>query len=133
MKKPGKMISEVLKSVLKKPATEQYPFVKTEKPAKFRGKLKFDAAKCIGCKICMKDCPANAITINKVGEKQFEAVIDLDKCIYCAQCVDSCPKKALEASKEFELAQLDKKKLKVKINVEPESQPEPKKDTDKQP
>ncbi|MHB9020155.1 MAG: 4Fe-4S dicluster domain-containing protein, partial [Minisyncoccota bacterium] len=84
---------------------------------------------CIGCKICMKDCPSNAITINKVGDKQFEAVIDLDKCVYCAQCVDSCPKKALESTKEFELAQLDKNKLKVKINVEPE----PEKDTEKKP
>jgi Formate hydrogenlyase subunit 6/NADH:ubiquinone oxidoreductase 23 kD subunit (chain I) len=69
MKKPGRMSSEVLKAVLKKPATVLYPFVKVEKPEKFRGKLKFHAEKCIGCKICMKDCPANAITINKIGEK----------------------------------------------------------------
>jgi formate hydrogenlyase subunit 6/NADH:ubiquinone oxidoreductase subunit I len=123
MKKPGKMIAEVLAHVLKKPATENYPFTKTPKPDKFRGKLMFHAEKCIGCKICMKDCPSNAITINKVGDKQFEAILDLDKCIYCAQCVDSCPKKALETSKEFELATLDRSKLKVKINVpvEPEN------------
>jgi formate hydrogenlyase subunit 6/NADH:ubiquinone oxidoreductase subunit I len=122
MKKPGKMIAEVLRHVLKKPATSKYPFEKAVKPAKFRGKLVFHADKCIGCRICMKDCPAKAITINKVGEKQFEAIVDLDKCIYCAQCVDSCPKKALEASPEFELAALDHRSLKVKINVttEPE-------------
>lgn len=120
MKKPGKMLSEVLSNVLKKPATSNYPFEKAQKPEKFRGKLVFHAEKCIGCRICMKDCPANAITINKVGEKQFEAVVDLDKCIYCAQCVDSCPKKALEASKEFELAALDHGKLKVRINVKNE-------------
>jgi formate hydrogenlyase subunit 6/NADH:ubiquinone oxidoreductase subunit I len=61
----------------------------------------------------MRDCPSNAITITKVGEKQFNCEINLAKCIYCAQCVDSCPKKALEATKEFELAVLDVKKLKV--------------------
>jgi formate hydrogenlyase subunit 6/NADH:ubiquinone oxidoreductase subunit I len=113
MKITGKMVSEVLRHLLKKPATEQYPFVKKEKPEKFRGKLKFYPEKCIGCRICMKDCPANAINIKKVGEKQFVAEIDLDKCIYCAQCVDSCPKKALESTREFELAALDHAKLKV--------------------
>ena len=63
----------------------------------------------------MKDCPSDAIHIEKVGDT-FEAVLDLDKCIYCAQCVDTCPKKALEATTKFELAQIDRKKLRVKIN-----------------
>ncbi len=66
----------------------------------------------------MRDCPANAITINKVGERRFEAVFDLGRCIYCGQCVDSCLKKALVASAEFELAQVDKKKLKVIFHAE---------------
>lgn len=107
------MLREVLGSIFKKPATNLYPAQKMEMPDRFRGKIKFDPAKCIGCKMCMRDCPTNAITINKVGENKFEAVFDLGRCIYCAQCVDTCPKKALEATKEVELAQLDKKKLRV--------------------
>lgn len=121
MIKPGKMLLEVLSSFFKKYATQNYPFVKIPKPDKFRGKLIFFQEKCIGCKICMKDCPSGAIEINKIGDKLFEAVVHLDKCIYCAQCVDSCPKKALEATKEFELAQLNSSKLKVIINAETES------------
>lgn len=125
MIKPGKMLRECLCAVFKKPATGQYPFVKAVRPEKFRGMLKFSPEKCIGCKICMKDCPANAIVINKVGDKQFECEIRLDQCIYCAQCVDSCPKKALEATKEFELAQLDRGKLKVNYaGLRPEKTPE---------
>jgi formate hydrogenlyase subunit 6/NADH:ubiquinone oxidoreductase subunit I len=113
MIRPGRMIQQVLKSLFKKPATTRYPFVKFEMPANFRGKLKFYPEKCIGCKMCMLDCPSNAITIRKVADKVFEADIDLSKCIYCAQCVDSCPKKALESTGEFELAKLDRKHLKV--------------------
>ena len=112
MRRPGRMIREVLRSVLRKPATEKYPARPAPMPGKFRGKLKFDASKCIGCKMCMRDCPSGAITIRKVGDKQFEADIDLGKCIYCAQCVDSCMKKALEITGEYELAQLDREKLK---------------------
>lgn len=111
--RPGAMLKEILNHVARKPATELYPFVKTEKPDKFRGKLKFYPEKCIGCKICMKDCPANAITITKIADKVFECEVRLDRCIYCGQCVLSCPKAALEMTKDFELAGLDRSKLKV--------------------
>ncbi len=111
MFRPGKMASQVLHSLFKKPATSMYPFVKTPMPKNFRGKLRFYHERCIGCKMCMRDCPSAAITIKTVGEKKFVAEIDLARCLYCAQCVDTCPKEALEATPEFELAQLEHSKL----------------------
>lgn len=109
MKKSGKMTREVLRHLGIKPATVLYPFVAAKMPENFRGRIVFDWSKCIGCKMCERDCPSAAIKITKVGDKQFSATFYLDKCIYCAQCVDSCPKSALSTSKKFELAQLDKK------------------------
>jgi formate hydrogenlyase subunit 6/NADH:ubiquinone oxidoreductase subunit I len=117
MKMPGRMIWTLLMSLFKKPATVLYPAVKVEMPDKFRGKLVFDANKCIGCKLCMKDCPTSAITIKKVGEKRFECVIDLARCVYCAQCVDSCPKDSLRSTAEFELASLNRDKLTMVFNA----------------
>lgn len=115
MKKPGSMFPFVMGMLTKKPATNMYPFIKTEMPDRFRGKLKFEQIKCIGCKMCEKDCPSNAIKIEKVGEKVFDAYVYLDRCIYCGQCVDSCPRKALENTKDYELANFDHEHLKVKI------------------
>lgn len=115
MKKVGKMAPEVLRSLVKKPATERYPFVKVTMPPSFRGRINFIPEKCIGCKMCMRDCPSNAITITKVGDKRFEALIALDKCVYCAQCVETCPKKALEVTPDYELASLERKNLKIVI------------------
>jgi len=123
MKRPGRMLAQVLESVVSKPATVRYPFVKIMMPEKFRGRLKFCAEKCIGCKLCMRDCPTGAIAIRKVGDKQFEADIDLAKCIYCAQCVDSCMKKALEATPEFELASLSRGSLRVTFRGDPAARP----------
>jgi formate hydrogenlyase subunit 6/NADH:ubiquinone oxidoreductase subunit I len=113
MKRPGAMLQEVLNHLWKTPATIKYPFEAVEMPDKFRGQIRFIAENCIGCKLCVKDCPADAIEIIKVADKQFDCIFDLDKCIYCAQCVMSCNKKALESSKGFELASLDRGQLRV--------------------
>ena len=113
MIRPGKMVKQVLGSLFKKPATSQYPFKKTAMPDHYRGKIIFHPELCVGCMMCVRDCPSHAINIIKTPDGKFVCEIDLAKCIYCAQCVDSCPKKALEATCEFELASIDRDKLKV--------------------
>ena len=118
MSKPGKISGLLIRSLFKKPATINYPAQKSGMVEGFRGKLKFNPKLCIGCKLCMRDCPSGAIVIKKVGENKFEAEIDIAKCIYCAQCVESCPKKALESTGEFELASLDRMKLKVVFSAD---------------
>jgi formate hydrogenlyase subunit 6/NADH:ubiquinone oxidoreductase subunit I len=120
MKKTGRMVGQVLSSVFKKAATIRYPYTRDDVPKNYRVKIKFYPEKCIGCKLCMRDCPSNAIAITDLGEKNYQAEFRLDKCIYCSQCVLSCNKDALEATSEFELAQLDHKKLKIQFNAKSE-------------
>ncbi len=45
---------------------------------------------CIGCGICVKNCPNQAIRV-----EDFHAVIDYDKCTGCGICREKCPKKAI--------------------------------------
>ncbi len=42
-----------------------------------------DAAKCIGCGLCVVNCPTNAITM-----VDGKAIIDKEKCINCGICVN---------------------------------------------
>jgi NADH:ubiquinone oxidoreductase subunit F (NADH-binding)/(2Fe-2S) ferredoxin/NAD-dependent dihydropyrimidine dehydrogenase PreA subunit len=46
-----------------------------------------DAEACKACGICLKNCPADAIT----GEKKVPHVINQEKCTLCGTCWEKCP------------------------------------------
>jgi len=49
-------------------------------------KYSINAEKCKGCTVCMKKCPAGAIT----GEVKKVHIIDNDKCVACGMCMSAC-------------------------------------------
>ncbi len=112
--RPGKIAAQALTQLFKKPATIAYPAGELKIDEHYRGKLVYDATNCIGCNLCVRDCPAKAIKIINIGtkeEKVFELHLNLAHCIFCCQCVDSCPKDCIDMSTDIELASLDKSTL----------------------
>ncbi|RKD29097.1 DUF362 domain-containing protein [Thermohalobacter berrensis] len=54
-------------------------------------KPKVKRKKCIACKICINNCPADSISI-----QDEKAKIDKEKCIGCGECISICPKRAIQ-------------------------------------
>ena len=46
---------------------------------------------CIGCGICQKNCPQDAIAV-----ENFLAKVDYDKCTGCGTCKEKCPVKIIK-------------------------------------
>ena len=121
------MLGPVFKQMFMKPWTNKFPVKYTPKnttellkqvgegkvqinppiatPEGFRGKIKYDTEKCIGCKLCIRVCPCGAIEFK---EKEKKVKIYLARCCFCSQCNDVCPVNCLSMSDEFLLADTDK-------------------------
>ena len=112
------MVKQLLRTAMQKPVTRNYPAHKEAPALSLRGKIKFDLKLCVGCKLCMRDCPCQALVIKK-EEAGVIIELDLGRCIYCGQCVDSCLRKAISLTTDFELAQLTAEALKLTFHAKP--------------
>lgn len=57
---------------------------------------KVDKEKCIGCKLCEKVCPTDAISVYIEDKK---ADINTAACLQCTECKEVCPKDAIQYGK----------------------------------
>jgi formate hydrogenlyase subunit 6/NADH:ubiquinone oxidoreductase subunit I len=105
----GTMFGDIVRSLFRRPATRRYPVERTEAPARLRGRLLWNPAECVGCALCSKECPSNAIELITLDKKAKRFVVHyhLDRCIFCAQCVENCRFSSVELSPEiWEMAAL---------------------------
>ena len=73
---------------------------------RFRGRLDYNRDKCIGCRLCIKVCPANA---TDYLEETKKIVIHNDRCCFCAQCTEICPVKCLTMSDVYMISSYNRR------------------------
>jgi formate hydrogenlyase subunit 6/NADH:ubiquinone oxidoreductase subunit I len=100
------ILLELIRQLIKKPATSNYPVEREEPPSGLRGKPIIDDQKCIRCGLCEKNCPGLAIQIGKPRTDEPSRIY-LDKCIFCGLCEEICPVQAVTMTPIYELATSD--------------------------
>jgi len=96
------------------PATKPYPAVKTEVPARYKGRPEYDVDLCVGCGACASVCPTKCISVEDdlITEKRT-LKLNYGICVYCKLCADACPeekddKKGINFTLEFDMTDYDK-------------------------
>jgi len=104
------MERELLRNAVKKPATLLYPSERILPVEGIRGRVDWEIEECVGCGLCQKICPSEAIEITGKGPRA-DIIYYLDKCIFCGECVDICPTKAIRTASDYELASVTREEL----------------------
>ncbi|MGG7096291.1 4Fe-4S binding protein [Clostridium sardiniense] len=107
---------EAFKNLFKASSTNKE--LNQSNPEGYRGKIKFDSEKCIGCGLCTRVCAPCAITktTKKIDEntQEITLIFDLASCTFCGMCSDFCSKKAITLTKESNIIVCNKEELMVR-------------------
>jgi len=107
------LIRAVIDAIQTSSETVDYPFAPLELPHGFRGAIMIEPEKCMGCGLCVRDCPAEALVLLKKSRQEFTLLHYPARCAYCGQCEDSCHRGAISHSNSLVSPTTDKKAIAV--------------------
>ena len=95
------LLPKVFSAFFSKPETIGYPQNTAVVSTIFRGSVQIHVANCIGCSLCVRNCPAAALEMEKESREAFTLIHYRDRCIYCGQCERSCQFNAIYLSTTY--------------------------------
>ena len=105
-----------LSNLFKKPSTVPFPKVNVDAKPNYRGRISYEADKCVNCGMCIKVCSPGAITRTvepAEGGENITYTIDLTSCTFCGTCSDFCSTKAMTLTTDYHMVAEDASELRV--------------------
>jgi formate hydrogenlyase subunit 6/NADH:ubiquinone oxidoreductase subunit I len=107
------LVPRALRAFVQTPGTTRFPFEPTEFHAAYRGQVCAIPENCVGCGLCVRDCPANALALEKRSKESFTLRHFAERCAYCAQCEYSCKFNAIYLDNAYNRSVTEKEKLRI--------------------
>jgi len=121
MSGPGilRSMGVTLQHLVGRKVTVRYPEERPQLSPRARGRHIFHLDLCIGCTLCERVCPVDAILMETHKNAESREIdvdrfaVDMGLCYFCGLCEDVCPTevKALHLGPDFELATYDRRAL----------------------
>ncbi|MCX8205396.1 MAG: NADH-quinone oxidoreductase subunit I [Candidatus Nezhaarchaeota archaeon] len=96
--------------IFKRTFTVKYPYEVLKPAERFRGRIRLNMERCIGCEVCGFICPNRAINIVEEEGGKYPQV-DFGRCCFCGFCVEYCPRAALSHTEEYEISSYTREEL----------------------
>ena len=111
------LLPNIMEVLFSKPETIAYPAVSHSLSASYRGSVRIIAENCVGCGLCVRDCPAAALVLEKDKKHSFRLIHFRDRCTTCGQCELSCKFNSIYLNNTYEEASAERKDFfKVLVN-----------------
>jgi hydrogenase-4 component H len=101
------ILPALLDAILAKPDTVSYPFSPMELSENFRGAVEIHAENCVGCALCVRECPALALELVRHSRTNFQLIHYPARCTSCGQCEQACRHQAIHLTNHFVNATAD--------------------------
>lgn len=111
------ILPALVDALLKKPDTVSYPFTPMELSESYRGGVEINAENCTGCGLCVRDCPATALELNRHSRTSYQLIHYPTRCTSCGQCEQACRHDAIHLVNSFVNATINPDEL-TKILVD---------------
>ena len=102
-------LGTALGNLFKKPVTQAFPL--GDAPAAqpgYRGRIAYDATKCINCGQCERVCAPHCMTRTQrpaldgqPGDLEITFTFDMTSCTFCGLCADFCTQSAITLTDDY--------------------------------
>ncbi|BCR03156.1 4Fe-4S ferredoxin [Desulfuromonas versatilis] len=91
------------RNLIQGPSTDPFPFGETSTPKGYRGRVRFDASACVGCRMCEHVCAGGAIRFGE-SESGLRFTLWHNSCTFCGLCRHYCQTGAIALTEDWHLA-----------------------------